>query len=107
MKVVVANHRADIMKFIANSYISLYLEEENILKSRLIVPVELSQKLVDKIRAIVENRTQSKINFTLEKDTSISGGFILEYGTYRIAATINNQISKIRKQLLASSNQAF
>ena len=95
------------MQFIANSYISLYLEEENILKSRLIVPVELSQKLVDKIRALVENRTQSKINFTIEKDTSISGGFILEYGTYRIDATINNQISKIRKQLLASSNQAF
>lgn len=107
IKLVVSRHRADIMQFIANSYISLYLEEENILKSRLIVPVELSQKLVDKIRALVENRTQSKINFTIEKDTSISGGFILEYGTYRIDATINNQISKIRKQLLASSNQAF
>lgn len=107
IKLVVSKHRADIMQFIANSYISLYLEEENILKSRLIVPVELSQKLVDKIRALVENRTQSKTNFTIEKDTSISGGFILEYGTYRIDATINNQISKIRKQLLASSNQAF
>ncbi len=104
IKLVVSKRRADFMQFIANSYIRLYLEEKNIVKSRLIAPVKLSRKLIDKIRAVVENRTNSKIDFTIEEDPSITGGFILEYGTYRIDATVNSQINKIRHQLRTSSN---
>lgn len=104
VKLVVSKQRANLMQFIASSYLKLYLQEKHIVKSRLIAPIELSQELTAKLCTMVERRTGSKVNFTVEKDPTIDGGFILEYGTYRIDATINNQIKRIRQQLLSNNN---
>ena len=103
-KLVIINNRANIMPFIANSYINLYLKHKNITKARLIVPIELTQEIIAKLRSWVENITNSKVDFNIKKDSSIGGGFILEYGTYRIGATISSQIKRIKQQLISSNN---
>lgn len=103
IKLIVANNRTDIMPFIANSYITLYLKHKNITKARLIVPIEITQEIIIKIRTWVENLTKSEVDLNIKTDKSIGGGFILEYGTFRIDATISSQIRRIKQQLTANN----
>jgi len=104
IRFVVEKKRADMMQFIASSYITLYLASKNITRSRLVVPTAITDKFIAKIRALVEKLTKGNVDFAIENDDTIGGGFILEYGTYRIDATIGNQIRKIKNRLLSNAN---
>lgn len=103
---IVEKRRADIMQFVANTFVSLYLSSKHIIKSRLVVPTEINDAIANKMRSIVEAKTKNKVEMTVEVDPSINGGFILEYGTYRIDASINSQIKNIRKNLMRAAGNA-
>ena len=51
------------------------------------------------MRQRVESRTQGTVEFQTEVDPEIIGGFILEYDTYRMDASIQNQLRQILTQL--------
>ena len=52
-----------------------------------------------KMRQRVESRTQGTVEFQTEIDPEIIGGFILEYDTYRMDASVQNQLRNILTQL--------
>ena len=51
------------------------------------------------MRQKVESRTQGTVEFQTEINPDIIGGFILEYDTYRMDASIQNQLRNILTQL--------
>ena len=97
---VICKRRTMIMPFMANSYKSLFLSYKNIVKSRLVVSTDVNAAFVSKIQNFVEAKTSRKVEMQVEKDYSIGGGFDLEYGTYKIDASIRNQIKNVRKKLM-------
>ena len=99
LQLVVDNHRADLMLFIANAYASLYHKEKHIIRGRLIVPAKVSAETEQKLQKMVENRTNSKVEFTTEIDPKIGAGFILEYDTYRLDASLRTQMAELRRAL--------
>jgi F-type H+-transporting ATPase subunit delta len=48
---------------------------------------------------MVENLTNSNVEFHSEIDSELIGGFILEYDTYRMDASVKSQLRNILKQL--------
>jgi len=106
LNLVVEKRRTTMLQFIANSYVDLYLKHKNITSSRLIVSSEVSENFVDKMRKIVEKNTNSQVVLNVEKDPTIGGGFVLEYGTYRIDASISSQIKNIRKSLMRAAGNS-
>lgn len=106
LSLVVAKRRTECIQFIANSYISLYLSLKNIVKSKLTVASEISDEYAGRIRKIVESHTGSKVEMEIDKNPSIGGGFLLEFGTYRIDASVNSQIKNIRKDLMRAAGKA-
>jgi len=97
---VTKNHRADYMLFIANSYIELYQKSKNIIYGRLVVPAPIDETTHKKLHKIVEERTAGKnIEFSTVVDPDIQGGFILEYDTYRLDASLCTQMREIRRSL--------
>ena len=94
------------MPFIANSYKSLNLSYKNVVKSRLTVSSKPNDAFVDKMRELVEAKTDSKVEMQVNTDVSLGGGFILEYGTYKIDASIRNQIKNIRKKLMRTAGNS-
>lgn len=92
--------RENIMQFIANSFITLYRKQNNLIKARLVTASQPSQQVEARLRQLVGSKTSgSKVEFVSEVDPDIIGGFVLEYDTYRMDASIKTQLSAILSKL--------
>lgn len=99
-ELVTKNHREDLMQFIAHSYTDLYTKSKNIIRGRLVLPAPISEDTRTKLHQMAEKRTDGKtIEFSTIVNPEIEGGFILEYDTYRLDASLRTQMREIRRSL--------
>ena len=87
------------MQFIANSYVTLYRQQKNIISGRLITATAVSPSTEQKMRQMVESKTNGTVEFETEIDPDIIGGFILEYDTYRMDASVKAKLNTILNTL--------
>ncbi len=99
IKTILKQGREDMIQFMANAFVSLYRSEKNIISSRLVTAVEVDEATEQKMRAMIESRSTANVEFITEVDPDIIGGFILEYDTYRMDASVQTQLRKILKEL--------
>ena len=52
-----------------------------------------------KMRQMVESRTNGTVEFATEVNPDIIGGFILEYDTFRMDASVKSQLNSILNTL--------
>ncbi|MBQ1583007.1 MAG: F0F1 ATP synthase subunit delta, partial [Prevotella sp.] len=52
-----------------------------------------------KMKRMVETKTQGTVEFQTEVDPEIIGGFILEYDTYRMDASVKTKLNSILSTL--------
>jgi F-type H+-transporting ATPase subunit delta len=91
--------REKFLQFMANSYVDLYRKQQNIIRGKLITAVAVSPATEQKMKLMVENKTKGTVEFETEVNPDIIGGFILEYDTYRMDASVSSQLRSILKQL--------
>ena len=96
---VLNEDRESTLQFMAASYVTLYRKHKNITRGKLITAVAVTPEIEKKMRQRVESRTQGTVEFQTEIDPEIIGGFILEYDTYRMDASVQNQLRNILTQL--------
>ena len=96
---VLKEDRESTLQFMAASYITLYRKQKNIIRGKLITATAVSPQTEDKMRKMVENRTQGVVEFKTEVNPDIIGGFILEYDTYRMDASVKTKLNAILAQL--------
>lgn len=99
LSLVLQERREEVMQFIASSYITLYRKQKNITHGRLVTAAAVSPDTEQKMRKMVEDRTRGTVEFLTEVDPEIIGGFILEYDTYRLDASVKNQLATVLKTL--------
>lgn len=99
ISLVLSEDRESTLQFMASSYITLYRKQKNITRGKLITAVAVTPQIEKKMRQKVESRTQGTVEFQTEINPDIIGGFILEYDTYRMDASIQNQLRNILTQL--------
>ncbi len=98
-KTILKQGREDIIQFMANAYVTLYRQEKNIISSRLVTAVEVDNATEQKMREMIEKRSTANVEFVTEVNPDIIGGFILEYDTYRMDASVQTQLRNILKEL--------
>lgn len=96
---VLREGRENIMQFIATSFISLYRKQNNLVSARLQTATALSPAVENKLKHIVSSRTNGSVEFNSTINKDIIGGFILEYDTYRIDASVKSQLNTIMSKL--------
>lgn len=99
IKLVLHEGREAVIQLMAMSYVNIYRKEKNIIHGKLITATTINQATEEKVRQMVENLTDSNVEFRSEVDSEIIGGFILEYDTYRMDASVQSQLRSILKQL--------
>ena len=99
IRLVLKEGRANIMQFIANSFVSLYREQNNLIHAKLSTAVALTPETESKLRKLVESKTNGKVEFKTSVDDELIGGFVLEYDTYRLDASVKRQLSTILSNL--------
>ena len=99
-RLVIRNHRIAMIQFMAHSYIDSYRKQNNLIHSHLTVPVALEDETIERLKKLVKEKTNNEVEFVVEVDPSIIGGFIMEYDTYSFDASIRNRLKNIKKELL-------
>ena len=96
---VLKEDRENVMQFIANSYVTLYRQQKNVIRGRLITATAVSPATEQKMRQMVESKTNGTVEFETEVNPDIIGGFILEYDTYRLDASVKSKLNSILNTL--------
>ena len=91
--------RENALQFMAASYITLYRKHKNITRGKLITATSVSLEMKNRMKRLVENKTNGSVEFNTEVDKDIIGGFILEYDTYRMDATVKSKLRRIAAEL--------
>lgn len=99
INLVIKEDRESVMQFMANSYITLYRKQKNIIRGKLTTAAAVTPAVEQKMRQLVENNTNGTVEFETEIDPDIIGGFVLEYDTYRMDASVKTRLNTILSQL--------
>ena len=99
ISLVLKEDRESVMQFIANSYVTLYRQQKNVIRGRLITAAAVSPATEQKMRQMVESKTNGTVEFETEVNPDIIGGFILEYDTFRMDASVKAKLNSILSTL--------
>ena len=92
---VLKEDRENMVQFMANSYVTLYRKQKNVIRGKLTTAARVSAETEQKMRS----QTQGSVEFETEVNPDIIGGFILEYDTYRMDASVKTKLNTILNQL--------
>ena len=98
-KLVLKEDRESMMQFIANSYITLYRRQKNLIRAKLLTTTTVSSEIEQKLRNLVEGRTSGTVEFETKTNPDLIGGFVLEYDTYRLDLSVKSMLNSILSQL--------
>ncbi|MDY3268710.1 MAG: F0F1 ATP synthase subunit delta [Phocaeicola sp.] len=101
---VLDGKREKFLQFMTWSFIDLYRERKHILVGKLITAVE-SPQLVEHIRKKAGEKTNSTVEIRTEIDPSIIGGFIMELDGYRLDASVDYQLRKVKRQFIEKNRR--
>lgn len=99
VSLVLKEERENMIQFMANAYVTLYRQQKNIIRGRLTTAVAVAPDTEQKMRRMVESNTQGTVEFETVVNPDIVGGFILEYDTYRMDASVKSKLNTILTQL--------
>ena len=99
VELVLREDRENMMLFMANSYVTLYRQQKNIIRGKVTTAVAVAPDTEQKMRQMVESKTKGTVEFETEVNPDIIGGFILEYDTYRMDASVKSKLNNILTQL--------
>ena len=96
---VLKEGREAMVQFMANSYVTLYRKQKNVIRGKLTTAARVSPETEQKMRQMVESMTQGTVEFETEVNPDIIGGFILEYDTFRMDASVKSKLNNILNTL--------
>lgn len=96
---VLKEDRENMVQFMAYSYVTLYRKQKNVIRGKLTTAARVSAETEQKMRQMVESKTQGTVEFETEVNPDIIGGFILEYDTYRMDASVKSKLNNILNTL--------
>ena len=99
ISLVLEEDRENVMQFMAHSYITLYRKQKNVIRGKLITAARVSPQTEQKMRQMVESQTNGTVEFETEVNPDIIGGFILEYDTFRMDASVKSKLNNILNTL--------
>ena len=67
ISLVLKEDREPVMQFIANSYVTLYRKQKNVIRGRLITAARVSPATEQKMRQMVESKTNGTVEFETEQ----------------------------------------
>ena len=96
---VLKEDRESMIQFMANSYVTLYRKQKNVIRGKLTTAASVSAETEQKMRMMVESKTNGTVEFETEVNPDIIGGFILEYDTFRMDASVKSKLNSILNTL--------
>ena len=100
IRLVLKERRENVLQFMMNSYIDIYRKKKKISIGTLITAYPVADEVTERIRKIVTDATRGTLEFITRVDPELEGGFIFEIGTYRLNASVADQMRRIKNQFI-------
>ena len=97
---ILSKKRENVLVFMINSYCDIYRKHKNISIGKLITAYPVADEVLDRIRKIVVSATHGSVEFVNSVNPAIEGGFIFEIGTYRLDASVVDQMRRVKAQFI-------
>lgn len=101
MQLITKNRREALLMEIAASFIKLVKDHKGIVPVTLISASALSKESKDKILSKI--KVSGQIELTEVIDTNLIGGFVVRIGDIQIDASVNNQLKKLKLDLITNN----
>lgn len=102
---VLLEKREKYLMYINQAFIDMYRKQEKIRVGKLTTAVPVASEEVERIRKIVVDAAGGTAEFTTKVDPAIEGGFIFEINTYRLDASIADQMRRIKQQFIEKNRR--
>ena len=99
IELLIEGNRIDLFPEIIEAYTSGCDEVTGRSRATLVIPAELSPKLVQEIKNLLEWLTGKEVILFIEKDPSLIGGFLTKIGNVVYDGSLKAQIAKLRYDL--------
>ena len=97
--------RGDCLLFMAVSYQDLYRLKNGIVPVELITATPVGDERRARLKQLVENVEQGRVEWTHTVDPSLDGGFVLLVDGFRLDASVAGKLQRIRKELIEKNNR--
>ena len=102
---VLKEKREKYLLSITQSFIDLYRKQEKIRVGKLTTAVPIAPEEVERIRRIVVDSAGGTAEFITKVNPDIEGGFIFEINTYRLNASVADQMRRIKQQFIEKNRR--
>lgn len=94
------NNRMDLVADILRDFVDRYHRSVGIRKAHLTCVSEPSERLLQRLRALVKQKTGDDVMIEVDIDPSLIGGFVFDIDDYLLDASVKRQIDIIRNQFI-------
>ena len=105
LELVLDEKREKFLVGINQAFIDLYRKQEKIRVGKLTTAVPIASEEVERIRKMVVDHAGGTAEFTTKVDPGIEGGFIFEINTYRLNASVADQMRRIKQQFIEKNRR--
>ena len=94
------NGRMDMVEDILRDFVEIYHRSVGIRKAYLTTATEPSERLLQRLKALVKQKMGDDVIIEVEVDPSIIGGFVFDIDEYLLDASVKRQLDLIREQYI-------
>ena len=94
------NGRMNLVEDILRSFITMYRRSIGIRKAHLTTVSEPSERLLQRLKDLVRQKTGDDVIFEVEVDPNLIGGFVLDLDEFLMDASVKHQLDQIREQFI-------
>ena len=105
LELVLNEKREKYLVGINQAFIDLYRKQEKIRAGKRSTAVPIAPEEVERIRRMVVDSAGGTAEFSTKVDPSIEGGFIFEINTYRLNASVADQMRRIKQQFIEKNRR--
>ena len=99
------NGRMDLVEDILRDFVEIYHRSIGIRKAHLTTAREPSERLLQRLKALVKQKTGDDVIIEVEVDPSLVGGFVFDLEDYLLDASAKRQLDLIREQFIEKNRR--
>lgn len=105
MELVLHHKREGYLQTMPLVYIDLYRKEKHITVGSLTTAASLTPEMEEKMKAMLMAGKEGTLEFTTTVNPELLGGFVFDYDTYRLDASVATQLRRVKTQLLEKNRK--
>ena len=97
--------RLELVEEILRDFVDLYRRSVGIRKARLVTATAPSERMLQRLKDLVKEKTGDDAFIEVEVDPSIIGGFVFDIDDYLMDASVKYQLDRIRQQFIEKNRR--